>query len=205
MFSDEYSLLKPTYDNSDDEVSNIPDTIDDYIGAYMVRPYTFNGNPVSANPEAVELVNKTLSFPFIVNAIFKSYKGTSSCLFSIKQDNVIILKLCITTVRVNKSRITLASSLFSSLQRVEYALSEDFKDKWMQITWHVKENEADIYIDCFKQNTSRVIKAANEVHLTDKMKIALAFSPSLKGHKFEVSLFCLSSYLYIMNFDSRYG
>lgn len=189
LLPDEYSLLKPTYDNSDDEINNIPDTIDDYIGAYMVRPYSFNGKPVSANPEAVELVNKTLAFPFIVNAKFKSYKGTSSCLFSIKQADVIILQLCITTVGVNKSRISLTSSLFSPLQPVEFMLSENFINKWKQITWHVKENEADIYIDCFKQYPSKVLKAASEVFLTDKMKIALAFSPS-RIHKFEVSLNC---------------
>ena len=152
-----------------------------------IPSYKFTGETVQVKPSDTTLVGLNLSAPFIVTAIFKSSSGKSACLFSITQNDRIVMSLCIKNAGKDISRVTLTTELYSPEDSISYLFSENFKEKWIKIVLYVREDTADLYVNCSKQPESlALLKGAANVVLTKDMKIQLAY-PMPPRFKFEVS------------------
>lgn len=154
-----------------------------------IPSYKFDsGEPVLVDPSDTSLVGLNLSAPFIVTAIFKSISGKSACLFSITQNDHVVMSLCIKNAGKDISRVTLATQLYSPEESISFLFSENFKDKWIKIVLFVRDDTADLYVNCSKQpETLTLLKGLDNIFLTKDMKIQLAYTMPPR-FKFEVSV-----------------
>lgn len=177
MFPDiRYTLLKPTSDIEQVSESTTTDR----------TSFNFtSGIPIEVDPsDTADLVGLKLTAPFIVTAIFKSYNGKQLCLFSITQNDRIVMSLCIQPAGLNISRITLQTELYSPDESIYGLMNENYKEKWIKIVIYVRDDKADIYVNCSKLPDTVVLSKDKDVILTKDMKLQLATSTK---YNFKVS------------------
>ena len=179
MFPDlKYSLLYPS-----DDTELITDS---YTPGHMSYKFT-SGEPAQVLSYVNrDLVGLNLSTPFIVTAIFKLYSVRTSCLFGITQNDVSVMKLCIKPAGRDISRVSLNTDLFSPSDSISFLLNENFKDKWIKMIVYVKNDTADLYLNCIKQPYVATLTKGADVVLTEDMRIHLAVSAGPRV-MFEVS------------------
>ncbi|PZC82367.1 hypothetical protein B5X24_HaOG210670 [Helicoverpa armigera] len=178
-FETKFNLLQPPADKADLVGES-------YNGdTYSTRFVTKTG--VEVKDTDTGLLGTKLAPPFIVTAIFKMFHGKSSCLFSINQNNSIVLNLCLRPADKSVSRLSLTSDLFTPKDSVYFLFNDNFVDKWIKIVVYVKDNSALLLVNCSQQpeKFGLVRNSEHNEFLLDNINIKLAY-PAESRNQFKV-------------------
>lgn len=120
----------------------------DGMDDYPALDFEQISEPVIIAVDRLKINNKLLKVPFAINSIFKLGNiKSSTCLFSLIENNVTRLGICLTPAGINIMRVTLVSDSLPK-KEVNFIVSEIIENRWTKLLLSIEERRISLSVNC---------------------------------------------------------